>query len=516
MSTGFRGVALSDRDYGIARHVPGLKVRGDYAYGQPDAMHALHLRGVNVPERLRTRLTGALVEMTEANVFTGKLRDYQLEGVARMLACLYSHGGFLLADEQGLGKTAQTLAAICTLPKTVALVVAPKSAVYVWEDEANKFSPALKPRVLIRSGYKPLVVPDASELDAERLIITNYEALPKFPVDWSPGILAMDEVQYVKNFKAARSERLAALSRTVPFKIGLSGTPFWSQTQDYWNTLNILFGNIWGSRTAFGMAYAGAFLNEHRGLSYEGGSPEGLAELKERLAFYSVRRLKTEVAKELPPKTRQIVWVDSTSNGRQYLHRLRYGAHSQTYADALKDCGDGKIDAAVELASVAKRFLCITYRKDHARELVGRMTKEGLTVRLIDGDVPHEERRTRIRDMEAQGGGIVGTIDVMNVALNLQKLASVGIMHSIDPIPAKILQAEDRIHRIGSPSPVTWYYLAMKDSIDQMIMKKVVQRLDQMMGVQGKGGLEGLAKMVEVKAKPEGEVIKELLKDWGE
>lgn len=512
-------VALPDWGDEEARKIPGLKVYNGEAYGSPDAMWALHQRKV-------VEVPGWCMQLGSRGAqdlelwHTPILRDYQKQAIQRMLNTIMVMGGFLLADEQGLGKTLQTLECISHLPTgTRALILAPKTALMTWEDELAKWFPKWKVLVAQRDVKTKgkFTLPGTDELNTYDVVVTNYETLSKLPEGYAPGCIVLDEVHYIKNRKAIRAKQLEVLGATAFARIGLSGTPLWSSIQDYHNVLTFLFGPIWGSRTAFGQAYAGAFINEWGGLVYTGEvTKKQMDELKGRLDFYSLRRLKVDVATELPELTRQVVWVESTPTARTYLHRLRTRGHSQTYADAIKDVGDGKMDITIDLVKQAGgRALVITYRKDHAQTLASLLNKEGVKVRLITGDTPHADRKKYIKEMENVGGSIVGTIDCLNVSLNLQKLASVGVMHSIDPIPAKILQAEARIHRLGSKDPVIWYYPAMKDSIDSILVEKALHRLSQMAGTQGKG-TEGLVNALSQGTLNEDEVLQEMLKEWGE
>ena len=99
--------------------------------------------------------------------------------------------------------------------------------------------------------------------------------------------------------------------------------------------------------------------------------------------------------------------------------------------------------------------------------------------------MPTIERASQIRLAEAKGWGVVATTDSISESLNLQHVASVGILHALDWVPLKLAQLFARIHRLGSVDPVIWYLVAMRETVDQIIMDTQVSKLDQYRNVFG-------------------------------
>jgi SNF2 family DNA or RNA helicase len=98
-----------------------------------------------------------------------------------------------------------------------------------------------------------------------------------------------------------------------------------------------------------------------------------------------------------------------------------------------------------------------------------------------------------VRDAVSRKVGVVATIDSVGTGIDgLQTSISVGIMHALDYVPIKMAQAEGRLDRIGQNLPVTWYYLAMKDSMDSLAIKSIVNKLDATRAIMGQNEAKGL------------------------
>lgn len=426
------------------------------------------------------------------------LRSYQHEGIARLYGKLVMRGeGVLLADEMGLGKTVQTLVLYERLLKDQGpmLVVAPKSACPVWEEEAKKWVPGL-PVLRLRTGKTKAIKAGWATyrelLNKPSVVVINYEMLKDIDSGWTPGTLVLDECHYAMNVKSKRGEILHRVARGTAYRLGLSATPFWSKSMNYWNVLTLLTGPGWGSRSAFAMRYAGGFINQYDGLAFQKFNPimetqeeyderTHKQELAARLSYYQLRRTKKEVAPELPALNRQVVWVEG---GREAS--VRYGQLKQQYTmarlqAALRAAAALKHEAAIELASQAGRFLLCTHYREHAYELHRLCEKADLPVGIIHGGISEKQRKETIARVVAEKGGLVATTDTLFQAMNLQHVASVGILHCLEPLPAVIVQLEARLHRINTTEPVMWYHIAAKDSADERVVQMALPRLAEFM-----------------------------------
>lgn len=460
-------------DPALAEFVPGVKMYGSTASGAVDGMavmaHRAKVSGVPAP-------ADWYVPRNAHPPAIDGLRDYQMDGIRRLVGNLQRDGGAILADDMGLGKTVQTIATWNCLRRPVPLlVVAPASVRATWRREVKKWADL--DAVLVTTGKQAAAVPK----DA-KVVVTSYELSKKLGPQFTPHMLVMDEAHLLRGRTAGRSQHLLDLAKQTSYRLALTGTPLWSRPRDFWMLLKILFGYRFGTADEFDWAYCGAFVNQWGGKENKGATR--LDELKMRLQYVMLRRTKEEVSAELPPMTRQIRWVPATKEAKKATEAHALGQLAMV--DALKATLAAKIPAAVEAAQSAGKFLLFTWMKAHAREIAEQLTEEGLDVEVLTGDESQVEREAAIARAQQRGASIVATIDSSNAGIDgLQHVADTCIFHAIDYVPIKLAQAEARLHRIGQTNPVTVIYIAMEDSADQFVVDTVVEKLDQWKGTMG-------------------------------
>src|SRR5258706_10478551 len=239
-----------------------------------------------------------------------------------------------------------------------------------------------------------------------------------------------------------------------------------------------LFGSSFGSAWDFDVAYCGGTLNEHGGLDNKGATRT--RELKFRVQFHQLRRLKKDVAVELPALTRTVRWVDADMKAsalmkNAYLHRNK-GAQWKALLGTL----DAKMPAAMDAAADAKSFLLTTYTKRHAVHMYKELNASGTSCELLTGEISPKQRTALIALATNRRHGIVATIDCIKEGVDgLQHVTSTGIVHALDFVPLKLLQLEARLNRIGQKDPVQWIYIMLKESMDLWVNETVVERLAQ-------------------------------------
>jgi SWI/SNF-related matrix-associated actin-dependent regulator 1 of chromatin subfamily A len=447
-------------------HIPGLKAYGSTVVGSVDGMAVL-------AERLKLEAPptpGELyVPRNASPPAIDGLRDYQLDGIARLVGNLQRDGGALLADDMGLGKTVQTIGIWnCLRRPQPLLVVAPASVRRGWIREFAKW--AGLEATLVESGKQA-----ASLTGKEPVVICSYDLVKKLSDAFVPYMVVMDEAHLLRGRMAGRSQSLLSICKLAGFRLALTGTPMWSRPRDFWMLLKILFGYRFGTADEFDYAYCGAKVNQWGGKENKGATR--LAELKLRLPYVMLRRTKEQVASELPSFTRVIRWVTGTKQATKSLEA--FALKQLSFADALNATLDAKLDAAIEAAMSAGKFLLVTWQKKHAEILHEKLNEEGYPCEIITGDYSHAEREAAIDRARSTGASVVCTIDSTNAGVDgLQHVASTAIFHALDYVPIKLAQMEARLHRIGQSQPVTAVYLAMEDSADSFVVNTVLDKLD--------------------------------------
>ncbi len=247
------------------------------------------------------------------------LRPYQKDGVNWLRFLETNALGGILADEMGLGKTLQTLAwlqAMRAHPEArsaPALIVCPTSLVENWAEESGRFVPQMKV-IMLTGGDRHERWGETEEAD---VLITSY-ALLRRDIDrlsaLTFSVVVLDEAQHIKNRStqnAIAAKRLKAHHRLV-----LTGTPIENSVADLWSIMDFLMPGYMGEHEAFRFNYEQPIA--------QGGPTAEIpqAKLRRKLQPFLLRRLKRDVAKDLPPKIERVATCTLTADQRNVYREL--------------------------------------------------------------------------------------------------------------------------------------------------------------------------------------------------
>ncbi|MCK5810880.1 MAG: DEAD/DEAH box helicase, partial [Cocleimonas sp.] len=244
------------------------------------------------------------------------LRDYQEEGFRWVSRLAEWNVGACLADDMGLGKTIQTLALLLQRGGDgPALIVAPTSVCYNWESEVEKFAPTLTP-LMYRGSEREALIENASERD---LVIATYGLLQQdselfLNKKWNTIVL--DEAQAIKNVNAKRTRTAHQLDGA--FKMVTTGTPIENHLGELWSLFRFLNPGLLGSQEQFMKRYMIPIERNN--------DAETRQHLKRLIQPFILRRLKTEVLDELPPKTEITVHIPLSEKERAMYEAVRQKA----------------------------------------------------------------------------------------------------------------------------------------------------------------------------------------------
>ncbi len=412
---------------------------------------------------------------------TAELRHYQEDGV-RWLAFLREAGlGGLLADDMGLGKTLQALCAVSGRT----LVVAPTSVLFGWADQAAKFRPSL--RISVYHGARRALDPRADvTLTSYALLRLDAEALSA--VDWDTVVL--DEAQAIKN--ADSQVARAAFALPGRFRITMTGTPVENRLEELWSQLHFSNPGLLGALGDFRERYARPIA---------AAVPGAAEHLRARIAPFVLRRLKRDVAKELPPRTEAVLHCELSAEERAVYDAVR--AASQREVVAKLQAG-GNVLEALELLLRLRQAAChralvpgqhatsstkLEVLRENLEEAVAEGHKAlvfsqwtsfldlvepeleaaGLGYERLDGSTT--DRAGVVGRFQAPDGPPVLLISLRagGVGLNLTAADHVFLL---DPWwnPAVEEQAADRAHRIGQDRPVMVYRLVARETVEERIL----------------------------------------------
>lgn len=410
-----------------------------------------------------------------------QLRPFQEEGVR---AIYRFKGRALLGDEQGLGKTVQALSWIYRLPKLrPVVIVTPASMKYTWQAEASLHF-GLRTEVL--EGRQP-----AQHLPGP-IVVLNYQILSH----WLPTLLkhqpqcvVLDECQAIKNKKSQRTKAALALTANARSVLGLSGTPILNRPIEFWSALQAICPGLFPKYFAFGFRYCGAKYTPW-GWQFNGAARSD--ELHSILVnSCMIRRLKKDVAKELPTKSRKTI-VFRLSDYREYekahaefLTWLRQTMPGR-YAKAKKCQALVKVGYLLRLAAQlksnwvaqwieeflanhpGKKLVALTMHRDVIKTMKERFRDSV----VIDGSVTGRKRQEIVRmfQLNTKVRLLFGNVKAAGVGITLTAASDL-VYLDFPWTPGDLLQGEDRIHRIGQKEAVMIYYLAAKDTIEEKLMR---------------------------------------------
>jgi SNF2 family DNA or RNA helicase len=412
---------------------------------------------------------------------TATLRSYQIRGV-NWLSFLREAGmGGILADDMGLGKTLQ---ALCVL-NGHSLVVAPTSVLHNWASECERFRPELS--VCIYHGPKRILDRTADVvLTSYALLRLDQQILSE--IEWDNVVL--DEAQAIKNPQSQVAQ--ASFKMRAKFRITMTGTPVENRLDELWSQFHFLNPGLLSGRKDFQDRYAKPIA---------AGEPGVAKRLRDRIRPFVLRRLKREVAPELPARTDITLRCTLTTEERRAYDTVRVAAQEKL----VKQIGGNDVMAALEALLRLRQASCHTgllpgqsaptsskvellmesldevIDNDHKSLVFSQWTSmlnlvephlksRGIGYVRLDGTT--RDRRKVVSTFQSDDGPPVFLISLKagGTGLNLTEADHVFLL---DPWwnPAVEDQAADRAHRIGQTRPVMVYRLVAENTVEERILK---------------------------------------------
>ena len=434
------------------------------------------------------------------------LRTYQVYGHKwlRTLSA-YSLGG-ILADEMGLGKTLQIISVLLSAKNDGAIgtsiVVCPASLIYNWKDEFEKYAPSLSVMPVVGTqAERGKIIDKYAKWD---VLITSYDLLKRdvsLYEDCAFLYEVIDEAQYIKTHTTSASKSVKVLKSR--YRFALTGTPIENRLSELWSIFDFLMpGFLYGYDT---------FKKELETPITKNHDENASARLKKMVSPFILRRLKTDVLKDLPEKTEEVHSVKfSTEQQKLYDGQVVHMKQMLSSEDPQNFSKD-KIKILAELTKIrqiccdpsllfenydgesAKREACIdlihsAIEGEHRILLFSQFTSmldllkkdldsEGIEYYEITGATPKHLRLDLVNKFNT------GSVPLFLISLKAGgtglNLTGADIVIHYDPWwnAAAQNQATDRAHRIGQTKPVTVYKLIVKNSIEEKILKMQEMKL---------------------------------------
>lgn len=472
--------------------------------------------------------------------FSGTLRPYQAEALGWFDFLRQFGMGGILADDMGLGKTVQVLALLASRvwmrkndpeanssTRLPVLIIAPRSVVFNWIDEAERFTPELRvqayagnEREKLRESFK--------EYD---LIVTSFglmrrdiAELRNYPFDY----VVLDEAQAIKN-PSSQSAKAARLLNTH-HRLALTGTPVENHLGDLWSIFEFLNPGFLGSSMRFGQLVRGdigpkATRPSMNNRAVEQPKTNVANQIADALRPFILRRTKKQVLKDLPDKTEQTIVCEMEPQQRKLYDELRLhyrnsllgtkgapanalpveagdpadvasvaavtsgGGSAMMVLEALlrlrqAACHPGLIDhnrrgepsaklealieMVLELAEEGHKALIFSQFVEMLSIVRSRLEEHGIVYEYLDGQTRDRKRRVQRFQDDPDCPVFLISLKAGGLGLNLTAAEYVFIL---DPWwnPAVEQQAIDRTHRIGQTRHVFAYRMICQDTVEQRI-----------------------------------------------
>jgi SNF2-related domain/Helicase conserved C-terminal domain/SWIM zinc finger len=430
-----------------------------------------------------------------------ELLPYQLDGIAFAAGA----GRAILADDMGLGKTiqgigmAELLAQEASIGKV--LIVCPASVKSQWRSEILRFSERDCQIVLGGAAKR------AAQYENECFFtVCNYEQVLRDilaieRVKWD--LIVLDEGQRIKNWEAKTTQTMKSLRS--PFALVLSGTPLENRLDDLFSVVEFIDDRRLGP--------AFRFYNRHR-VTDEKGKVLGYKDLdllRESLKPVLLRRTRSAVLKDLPPRTTEVVRIAPTGEqleidqaqmqivstivSKKYISEMdllrlqkalllaRMNADSTYLVDKRAPGYSTKLERLEELfeelAAEGSRKIVLFSEWTTMLTLIERRIKRfKLNYVRLDGSVPQKRRQQLVHQFQRDPAcRLFLTTNAGSTGLNLQAANTV-INVDLPWNPAVLEQRIARAHRMGQKNPVQVYLLVTEETIEEKLLGTLAAKHD--------------------------------------
>lgn len=420
-----------------------------------------------------------------------KMRAYQITGFKWLKALTDNGYGGILADDMGLGKSIQTIALIADIAEhddKPSLIVCPTTLILNWVQEFGKFAPHIPVRPVIGSySDRPEILRSARRGE---VLVTSYDLLRRDAAMYNMrfALIVVDEAQYIKNPLTKNAEAVKSLS--ADRRIALTGTPIENNLSELWSIFDFLMPGYLFDYETFRETIETAVIRE---------DVEAEDRLRRMITPFVLRRMKSDVLKELPPKMETV--LSAPLCGEQ---KLFYDAHLSLLKEnfdknankitvlalltklrqiccdpRLVDDGyagnSEKLDLLLEILSGAvssgHKVLVFSQFTSMLDIIADRLNAAGYTFYVLKGDTPKAERLRLINKFNSDGTQVfLLSLKAGGTGVNL--IGADVVIH-YDPWwnNSVMNQATDRSYRIGQEKSVHVYKLTMDGSVENKIME---------------------------------------------
>ncbi|XP_007934011.1 SWI/SNF-related matrix-associated actin-dependent regulator of chromatin subfamily A-like protein 1 [Orycteropus afer afer] len=449
-------------------------------------------------EKTSPHLTADVPEADLSGVdskLVASLMPFQRAGVNFAIA---KRGRLLLADDMGLGKTIQAICIAAFYRKEwPLLVVVPSSVRFTWEQAFRRWLPSLSPDQI------NVVVTGKDRLTAGLVNIVSFDLLSKLEKQLKTPfkVVIIDESHFLKNSRTARCRAAMPILKVAKRVILLSGTPAMSRPAELYTQIIAVKPTFFPQFHAFGLRYCDA-KRLSWGWDYSGSS--NLSELKLLLEeAVMLRRLKSDVLSQLPAKQRKMVVVAPGRISAKARAKLDAAAKEMTIKDITKKqqkealliffhrTAEAKIPSIIEyildlLESGKEKFLVFAHHKVVLDAITNELERKHVHHVRIDGSTSSADRESLCQQFQLSERHAVALLSITAANMGLTfSSADLVVFAELFWNPGVLMQAEDRVHRIGQTCSVGIHYLVARGTADDYLWPLIQEKIK----VLGEAGL---------------------------
>jgi SWI/SNF-related matrix-associated actin-dependent regulator 1 of chromatin subfamily A len=435
-----------------------------------------------------------------AKAYAGKSRKVNYEGAREYqrpaIDFLLREGpsGALLAMDMRLGKSLCALRAAEAIGQRT-LIACPSHVVGVWSRslptrpcELERWWPAGFQKLAVLEGTKP----DLAILEGAQVAVIHYDILHAWTDTvlncWDQFVFIPDEGHAFQSERSRRSQSAERLRAQASYVFMLSGTPMTNRPRDLYSVCNVLSPGRFGSNF---FNYGMAFCNGHQKTvgkgsasktvyDFDGKSNED--ELRKRLSFFMLRITKSDVATELPPKTRQIIPIEIPKRNRLFI--APENLQDKKLARKLLDASaDGALPQAIavleEHLEQGHKVVAFTHRRAVAEHLANSLALKNHQAEIVHGQVAPRKRDDRIEILKnsEKPGVLCATIESAGTGIDLS-FADVIVFVELTWEPHEVLQAEERVFKLGKMDPILIQFLVPVGTVAELVIDKLIAKLE--------------------------------------
>jgi len=440
-------------------------------------------------EEVFTELKNFSDSNAEIPAINGELRPYQTDGVKWLLTLYkYSLGG-ILADDMGLGKTIETIAFVNAIKSDKPiLIVSPKSLVFNWVSEFNKFAKDIPVYPILGTVEERKKIIKKIKNDKFGVYFISYDSLRneyENLLDFTFDVCILDEAQFIKNMHAKKTNAVKQINAL--HTIALTGTPIENNIYDLWSIFDFLMPHYLLDYDDFKDSYE--------------NNDEYYKIVKDKVAPFILRRRKEDVLKDLPEKYEVIVTTEMSEEQRKLYDAFRLKAKEELKStDGSKVmevlsiitrlrqiCVDpstfvenfegesGKITMLKEIIESrmkeGHRFLVFSQFVSALNIVKEEIQKMGIKYFMITGETSAKDRLQICNDFNQDEDYKVVLISLKAGGTGLNLVGADVVIH-LDPWwnYSAQNQASDRAHRIGQTRTVEVIKLIAENSIEERVV----------------------------------------------